>query len=376
MARILFVITEDWALVSHRLHLVQAAIEAKHEVGIATNVTKFADLFGSMNIKVYDWPLRRRSLNIFAELKSIVRLDRIVQNFNPNLIHAVAQKPIIYSGLICRFRSRAKLLATLGGVGFIFSSKRMKARFLKYLVVIFFKIIFSDQRCKLSMQNQDNIDMFVTLGILENKDIVLIKGSGVEIEKFLPSEFPGGTPIIILPARLLWDKGVNEFVKTAHLIKSESYDVRFVLVGEPDFENPESIPKKELDEWVNSGLIEHWGRKEKMEEIYPQARIICLPSYHEGLPKALLEAASCARPVVAFDVPGCREIVRNDVNGKLVPFGDLQGLKDSIIEIIENPLLAKKFGLKGREIVAAEFSSQNINKQVFNVWKELIECDE
>ena len=197
-----------------------------------------------------------------------------------------------------------------------------------------------------------------------------MRGAGVEIEKYCPSPIPQGVPMIILPARMLWDKGVAEFVRVARRIKARGVDARFTLVGDIDQHNPASVTQYQIDQWVEEGVVEQWGRRDDMDTVYPQASIVCLPSYNEGMPKVLLEAASCARPIVTFDVSGCREIVSDCVNGFLVNFGDETALETAIVTLIKDRSLCKKMGVNGRKIVEQEFSGEMINAQTFGIWNE------
>ena len=376
MARVLFVISEDWALVSHRLHLMEAAIEAGYQVAIATNVDRFGDFLLSKNVSLYDWPVKRGSLNIVTELKTIFLLLKILSDFKPDLINSVALKPVLYSGLICKIYMNSKFFGTLGGLGSIFHSSSIKKKSLRIVIILLLKFVFNKSDFKLALQNIDNINHLKKFNIFRDEQLSLIRGSGVETKKFIPGKNSNSVPIIILPGRLLWDKGVAEFIKISERFKSKGIKARFVLIGDPDPENLESVSNYQIESWVKMGVVEHWKRQEHMEKIYLQANIVCLPSYHEGLPKVLLEACSCARPVVAFDVPGCRDIVRNDVNGKLVPFGDLNALESSLLEILSNPDFAKKMGLAGRKIVLSEFSDLIINQKILTIWSEMLNCND
>ena len=369
--KVLFVISEDWALISHRLHLVDEAILKGYEVGLATHITKYHDLLESHGIKVFHWRLNRKSLNPFLEIKSFLALCYILWLFKPNIIHAVAKKPVIYAGLARMIFTKASFVSALGGVGFIFNSKTLKAKILKPIIKLLLKLSLLGNRTRLIIQNKDNLKVVQNLGILDNNYIRLIKGAGVEIDKFTPSPIPNGIPIVILPARMLWDKGVNEFVKVAKRIKARGIKSLFVLVGDIDFHNPETIEQKQIDKWVASGVVKQWNRRNDIEKVYRQASIVCLPSYNEGLPKVLIEAGSCSRPVVAFDVPGCREVIKNGVNGYLVEFGNEDALETAIINLIKDKELRIKMGKKGRKIVEANFSSKIINTQTFNIWNEV-----
>ena len=363
--KVLFVITEDWALISHRLHLVEAAIGAGYEVALATRFSKHRKKLEDRGIKIFEWYLHRGSLNPVKEIRAIFSLCKILWQFKPNIIHAVAQKPVIYVGLARKVFYKASFVGTLGGVGFIFTSKSLKAALLKPLLKLLLKSALVGEKTRLILQNKDNFK------IIEKKYIRIIKGAGVETKKFLPSKIPSGIPIVILPGRMLWDKGVGEFVRVANRIKNKNINVKFILVGDIDLDNPESIKQMQIDKWVSSGIIEQWGRSDKMEEVYKKCSIVCLPSYNEGLPKVLLEAGSCARPVVTFDVPGCREVVKQNVNGFLVEFGNEKVLETALLKLIKNKNLCEKMGKSGREIVLKEFSSIIVNAQTFSVWNEI-----
>ena len=370
--RVLFIITEDWALISHRLHLVDAAISAGYEVGIATRINKHYHTLKKHGVKIFEWDLKRRSLNPIREIITLIRLYQILWLFKPDIIHAVAQKPVIYAGMVRRFYRNVAFIGTLGGVGYIFTNKSLKARLLRPIVIIFLKLALMQKKTRLILQNIDNINTIKNIGIVDHRNIRLIRGAGVETDKFLPSEIPIGIPTVILPGRLLWDKGVGEFIRVAKRIQARGIKARFVLVGNIDLDNPETVPQAKIDKWVKSGIIEQWGKCDYMETVYQQISIVCLPSYNEGLPKVLLEAASCSRPTIAFDVPGCREVIQDEVNGFLVEFGNEYKLENLLIKLIKSNKLCNKMGKEGRKIAVTEFSSVIINKQTLNIWNEII----
>ncbi|MDC3287304.1 glycosyltransferase, partial [Alphaproteobacteria bacterium] len=298
----MFVVTEDWALVSHRLHLVKAAIASGNNVAVVARTTEYRVMLEELGVCFYCWPLRRGSLNIIREIRAVLKLKFFIEHFAPELIHAVALKPVIYSGLVCKIFKNIQFVATMGGIGFVFTSHKIKAKILRFPVKILLRWVLKNSKSKLILQNKDNIKNFEEHRIVPPNQIILIRGSGVEIDKFVPSALPKGVPIVILPARLLKDKGVYEFVQVALCIKLAGIIARFILVGDIDNDNPETLTTSQIKQWVDLEIIEHWGRIENMCEVYQQATIVCLPSYAEGLPKALLEAASCCRPLVAFDV--------------------------------------------------------------------------
>ena len=189
---------------------------------------------------------------------------------------------------------------------------------------------------------------------------------------YAPVPEPQGVPIVVLPARMLWDKGVREFVEAAAQLKQRGVSARFVLVGDPDGENPASVPETQLADWQRQGVVECWGRREDIPLVLAQSHIVCLPSYREGLPKSLLEAASSGRPIVTTDVPGCREIVRDGDNGLLVEARNASALADALGKLLADPALRQRLGARGRERVMSEFSQEIIVGQVLAVYREAI----
>ncbi|MEW6616666.1 MAG: glycosyltransferase family 4 protein [Thermodesulfobacteriota bacterium] len=214
--------------------------------------------------------------------------------------------------------------------------------------------------------------MLADSGLVSPKRATLIRGAGVNPNVFASRPEPEGAPVVILAARMLWDKGIGEFVEAARWLREQGIAARFVLVGDSDPGNPAAVLVARLDEWRRSGVVEWWGHREDMPEVFAQSNIVVLPSYREGLPKVLLEAASCGRAIVATDVPGCREIVRHNENGLLVPPRDSKSLADALKILIENPELRRKMGARGREIVEAEFSEEIVVRQTMEVYKEII----
>lgn len=372
MPRVLFIITEDWAFKSHRYHLAKTAQELGYTVGIVTKFSSYKEEFVRNKFYVYDWLFRRESLNPISEMKAIWQLIHYITEFKPDIVHSVALKPIIYAGLISSLFPRIVFVSAMGGTGFIFNSMSLKAKFLRYFIVLFFIIALWGKRKCLIMQNEDNIRAIENHKITNRKKIKLIRGSGVEVSIFKPLPLPGGTPVVALIGRMLWDKGVGEFVNVARKFKQKKINARFVLVGDVDRQNPNSLEPSIIEKWVEEGIVEHWPRKEQINIVLGKISIVCLPSYHEGLPKVLLEAASCERPIVSFDVPGCREITQNNINGFLVPFGDEIELSNAIQKLVLNRDLCIKFGKTGRRVVIKQFSDKIINSETIKVWNSML----
>lgn len=372
MKRLLFIVSEDWYFVSHRLHLGEAAVQAGYHVGVLTRVSKHRQRIESAGIEVLQWNLNRRSSSPIAELRAIWEIASALRGFRPDLIHAVALKPVLYSALASRLVGLHRRVFAMGGLGYSFASERALTRLMRPVVVSAFRLALSGAGTRLILQNPDDLELLVTSRVIDAERLRLIRGAGVDTKTFLPRHEQGGPPLVVLPARMLWDKGIAEFVACAQEFRRRGLAVRFVLVGDPDSHNPECVPEAKLRQWVDEGAVEWWGRRDDMPEVLAQAHIVCLPSYREGLPKVLLEAASCARPIVTYDVPGCREVVRHCSNGLLVPLKDNQRLSEAITELVTNPGLRQRMGAAGREMVLQEFSQERIAAETKRVWDEVL----
>jgi glycosyltransferase involved in cell wall biosynthesis len=369
--KLLFLVTEDWYFCSHRLPPARAAQAAGYDVVVVTRVDLRGAEIMAEGFKLVPIGLRRRSRNPFLEMAAIAEIAQIYRLERPDIVHHVALKPVLYGSLAALLTRGPAVVNALAGMGFLFTSSSRTAAVLRYAVSQIFRVLLNAGRSVLILQNPDDEAVLVSGGLVAPLRVRLIRGSGVDIERFAPMPEPGGTPVVMLPSRMLWDKGVGEFVAAAGALRARGVVARFVLVGDGDPDNPASIPDAQLKAWHDSGLIECWGRCEDMPAALAQAHIICLPSYREGLPKVLLEAAACARALVATDAPGCREIVRHDENGLLVPLRDAASLADAIERLLGDPALRLRMGQKGRHMVELEFSEYKIAHQTLDVYREM-----
>ncbi len=371
MPKLLFLVTEDWYFCSHRLPLARAAKAAGYEVVVATRVSAHAEAIRAEGFKLVPIGLRRSGRNPWRELKAILEIVGIYRRERPDLVHHVALKPVLYGAIAARLAHVPTVVNALAGLGFVFASASRKARLLRPWVVGALRLSVDADGSALIMQNPDDRKMLVEAGIVKPARVRLIRGSGVDIRRFAPSPEPAGTPLVMLPSRLLWDKGVGEFVAAAGLLRERGAEARFALVGDGDPGNPATIPEGRLRAWQAEGAVEWWGRREDMPAVLASSHVVCLPSYREGLPKVLLEAAACGRPLVATDVPGCREIVIDGGNGLLVPPRDAPALAEAIGRLIKEPGLRADMGRRGRELVEAQFSEERVVAQTLAVYREL-----
>lgn len=370
--RILFLITEDWYFWSHRLDLARAAKHAGLEVLIATRVQDHGTRIEKEGFTLIPIRIRRRSWQPFHELLTVLELVRLYRRERPDLVHHVAMKPMLYGSIAARLTSVPAVVNAFAGLGHVFIATDWSAGLLRTIVGRALRWALALPCSRVVVQNREDRERLVQAGIVEPSQVVLIRGAGVDTTTFSPMPGPTGTPIVLLASRMLWDKGVGEFVEAVRLLKARGLALKGVLVGMVDEDNPACIPQEQLRSWVADGTVEWWGHKDDMPRVLASAHIAVLPSYREGLPKVLLEAAACARPIVAADVPGCREIVRHGENGLLVPPRDAGALAEAIGKLVQDRAMRIRMGASGRKIVVSEFSSAQVARETLAVYRELL----
>ena len=371
--KILFIVTEDWYFISHRFHLAKQALEKGYAVYLLSNFSVHRATIDEAGIKTINWGIKRSSKNIFAEISVLINMTTIFKKIKPDLIHSVALKPVIYSGLSGKISNVRNFVFALAGLGIGFTSSQGRFKLLRLVIILLFRLIFKGQNTRLILQNEENMKMVKNLKLIESNKIHLIKGVGVDTKLFKPGKRCNDIPLIILPGRMLWSKGIREFIECAKKINKINKRARFVLIGNPDKHNPDSLTKNDLLNLKDQGDIDWWGYKEHMERIFKQANIVCLPStYGEGLPKVLIEAASCGLPIVTYDVAGCREVVEHKKTGFLVS-RDRKGDFTMYIEtLLDNPKLSEEMGKRARKLILKDFYQEKSTDETISVWSELL----
>lgn len=368
--KVLFLQTQDHTFWSHRMPFARAALAEGYEVVVAAHEDAHGERIRAAGLRLVPLPWKRGGVNPLYELLLLLKIIRLYHEERPDLVHQVTAKPILYGTLAALICGVPAIVNTFTGLGFVFISRGFKARALRLAITSALKVALAARGSRTIFQNKDDQALFVDGGLISPERAVLIRGSGVDVAHFTPNPEPEGPPLVVLPARMLWDKGVGEFVEAARLLASEG--ARFALAGEADPENPAAVPVPRLEEWKARGVVEWWGLRRDMREVYAQASVVCLPSYREGLPKALMEAAACGRPLVAADVPGCREVVLPDATGLLVPARDARGLAAALKSLLADGALRRRMGERARALAVAEFSEEKVVGQTLRVYEELL----
>jgi glycosyltransferase involved in cell wall biosynthesis len=359
----------DWYLYNFRLAQAQALRKRGDEVILVSPSGTYGPQMQALGFRWLPFPLARSSLNPFTELGAVLRLLRLYRRERPDLVHHFTIKCVLYGSLASHLLGIGSIVNSITGLGYVFLEGGGARRWLRGLVKTFYRLLL--KHSWVIFLNQDDQKAFLDMRLLDPKRVALIRGDGVDTRLFIPQPEPVGIPLVILPARMLWDKGVGEFVAAARTIRAGGTSARFALVGESD-NNPSSVTVAQLQNWQKEGVIEWWGWKENMNDVYPQAAIVCLPSYREGMPKTLIEAAACGRPIVTSNVPGCREVVLDGVNGLLVPARDAGALAEALLKLLREPEIRKEMGIRSRKIAEEEFSMELVIARTFEVYQSCL----
>lgn len=370
--KILFLVNVDWFLVSHRLPIALAAIKEGFEVHVACQFTDRVELLESLGFHLYPLPLSRSGTKFFSEICTILAIAKVIRVVKPDIIHSITIKPVIYGGILSRLYRIPGRVLSISGLGFSFVAPGGKNSVILYLIKKLYKIALKHKNQFIVFQNTHDRLLITGLRPDTLKQSVLIRGSGVNLDDYSVHPLPAGTSVVIMASRLLVEKGVREYVEAARILKEENYNVIFRLIGSTDSENRGSIPESEITEWRNQGIVEISGHSDSIADKFSNSHIVCLPSYREGLPKVLIEAAACGRAVVTTDVPGCKDAIVSGRTGILVPPRDSQALASAIKRLLQDPVLTRELGLAGRELAEREFNIDGVVNKHILLYNSLI----
>jgi len=370
--RLMYVVSEDWYFLSHRLPMARAARDAGFEVHVAARVVDGGATIKAEGFALHPIPFTRGRLAIFSALRTVLSLRRIHREIVPAIAHHVALQAAVLGSLATLGRP-TPLVNALTGFGFTFISNSMKARLLRPFVVFLLRFLCMRNKNVALVQNPDDREALLSVGIAADH-IALIPGSGVDVEQLRPMDEPAGTATVAFVGRLLEDKGIRSLVAAIQLLHSRGDAVNLLIAGDLDSANPSSISASELADWTREPSIRWIGHVKDIATVWAQAHIAVLPSRREGLPKALLEAAACGRPMIATDVPGCREVVLSGETGLLVPLDDLAALADAITKLINSRTLRQSYGAAARRLAVERFSADAIGQQTVQLYRSLIDA--
>lgn len=372
MSRVLlFIVNDPGFFLSHRLPVAKGAREAGYDVHVACMPGPAVEAIIKEGFEFHALPLSRSGRNPVEEFGLIFSIWKLLWRLKPEVLHLVTIKPVLYGGIAARLAPVKGVVMAISGLGFVFLSTGLKAALTRCVVSTFYRIALGKRNLRAIFQNPDDRDLLLDIGGLQPSKAVMIRGSGVDLSSYAALPEPEEVPVVCLAARLLLDKGVVEFVEAAKFLKQRGVVARFQLIGDIDPGNPATVTSAQLEQWRKEGLLELFGYRNDIAALFAQANIVALPSYREGLPKVLVEAAACGRAVVTTDVPGCRDAIDPGVTGLLVPVRDAQALADSLELLIKDPVLRKKMGKAGRELANQAFAIEQIVEQHMDIYRQL-----
>ena len=367
--KIVFVAAPPAFFVSHRLALASRARSAGYEVVVATPEGEGVDAIRAAGFAWHPIAYDAGGMNPIRDVLTVWSLVRLFGKLRPTIVHNVTVKPVLYGTLAARITKVPRVINAISGLGYLFTADR---RLRRWLGIAMYRLLMRHPDMRVILQNQEDLALFTRHGLAAANSIRLIRGSGVDISLFRPRPREGATPIIVQTSRMLADKGVREFIAAAREVKKRRPDARFLLVGPLYPGNPTALAQNELEAAEKEGAIEWLGYRSDIADILAMTTIFCLPSYREGLPKSLLEAAACALPLVTTDTSGCREVVTDGENGLLVPVADAEALAKAIVRLLDDPELAGRLGQCARERVEREFALDQIIDQQIALYAEPI----
>ncbi|VWB54080.1 glycosyl transferase [Burkholderia pseudomultivorans] len=382
MAKIVLFANTDWYIYNFRLPLAIALRESGHEVTLISPPGEYGEKLQALGFHWLAMPMDRRSLNPLKEFSVILWLMKFLRDKKPDLIHGFTIKCAIYGAISGKLASVPARVNAIAGMGYVFTSVDIRARLLKPFVSWLMRFALNGRNSLLILQNPDDVSFFQSEKLVEPQRIRLIKGSGVNCDRFnIPQKYRGDAekadnlrPLnVLLAARLLWDKGVAEYIDAARISRSKGLSVRFFLAGAADDGNPSAVSHELVQQWVDEGLIEWLGHVSDMPALLAQMDVMALPSYREGLPKTLIEAGACGLALLTTDAPGCREVVsENGVDGLSIPVRDSVSLAKGIEQLVKDRELCRRLGHAARKKVLEEFEERIVIRKTLDAYRELL----
>jgi glycosyltransferase involved in cell wall biosynthesis len=369
--KLLFVVNVDWFFMSHRLPIALEAMRQGYEVHLATGITDRLQALRAAGLTVHQLPLERSGASLWGEIRTFGRIAAVMRALRPDVVHLVTVKPVVLGGIAARMTGVPAVVSAVSGLGFVFTSRSMKARLLRAVVLALYRAALGHPNMKVVFQNNDDRRVLQALTGLPQGRTTIVRGSGVDLHGFAQRPFPGGPPVVLFAGRLLRDKGVEEFVAAARLLRERGVQATFRLAGAPDPGNRASVSPDDLRRWQACGDVELLGHQLDMPQVLADAHIVVLPSYREGFPKVLVEAAACGRPSVTTDVPGCRDAIIAGETGLLVPPRDAQALANAIGQLAGDAAMRMRMGLAARELAEREYDIGRIVQQHLALYREL-----
>jgi glycosyltransferase involved in cell wall biosynthesis len=369
--KILYIVNEPWFFLSHRLPIALAAKEQGYEVHVATRAGAAVQEIIENGFIHHKITLSRNSSSIPGELNSLLAIRRLINKVKPDVLHLVTIKPVLYGGIASRFTSVKKVVAAVSGLGTLFLAQGIKADLKRKVGIGLYSLALRSKKTTVILQNPDDKQLLIDLKAVKVEQTKLIRGSGIDLSAFKAfSESLTGVPVVTFAARLLFDKGLAEYIDAIKILNKKGVIANYQIIGDLDSGNSTSATVKDVEEWQSIANLKVLGYQKDMAKVFRDSNIIVLPSYREGLPKVLIEAAACGRAVITTDVPGCRDAIEKNKTGLLVRAKESQDLANAIERLVTDSKLRVKMGIAGRQLAEREFAIEKVVEQHLSIYQQ------
>jgi len=370
MKKILYIINVDWFFISHFLPLGKEALKRGHAVHIACGITDKQEYLEDLGFIVHPLPILRSGTDLFKELQTMSAMYKVIQFVQPDILELFTIKPLLYGGIVSRFFTIKKRVFYITGLGYVFVAKGVKGFVIRNIVKAMYKLAISGKNNTIVTENIFDKELINSLKAVDKKQIKIIKGAGVDLDQYKYAQEDNDNLKVTMACRLLRDKGIFEYIEAAKILKNKGIDVEFEIYGDIDIYNPATLHDEDLEKIKKEGFVTVHKFSSDIANVFSNVNIVVLPSYREGLPKVLVEAAACGRAVVTTDVPGCRDAIEVNVTGLLCKVRDATSLAQQIEKLILDPELRNSMGKAGRELAEKEFDIKKVVKKHFEIYEQ------
>ena len=369
--KIIFLVNVDSFFVSHRLPIAKKLLLDGYDVHIATQFTRYKKTLLKMGFNTHDINFNKNSVNLLKAILPIFQIFFLIRKIKPTIIHLITLKPIIFGGFVAFISPINSMVISITGLGSMFLKKGIFYKIRENIFNLFYRIIFLFPNLKVILQNRSDLNYLIKNAKLKKNKTEIIRGSGVDLKSLKFSEIPKREPIIVMASRIIADKGIFEYIKSIQYLKKHNFEGKFYLVGDIDYKNPSAIKKSTVNYWHKKKIITYVKHQKKISTFLKKSTIIVLPSYREGFPKILMEAAACGRPVVTTNVPGCKDAIIKNVTGILVPPKNHILLAQAIKNLCDNRKKLETIGKAARKHALKNFDINNVVSQHLYIYKSL-----
>jgi len=370
MKKILYIINVDWFFISHFLPLGKEALKRGYAVHIACGITDKQEYLEALGFIVHPLQISRSGTSLLKELRTVAAIYKVIKSVKPDILELFTIKPVLYGGIVSKFFTIKKRIFYITGLGYVFVAKGFKGFVIRNIVKAMYKLAISGKNNTIVTENIFDKELINSLKAVDEKQIKIIKGAGVDLDQYKYVQEDNDNLKVTMACRLLKDKGIFEYIEAAKILKNRGLDVEFEIYGDIDIYNPATLRDEDLEKIKKEEFVTVHKFSNNIASVFAESNIVVLPSYREGLPKVLIEAAACGRAVVTTDVPGCRDAIEANITGVLCKVKSAKSLAKQMKRLILDQVLRNSMGKAGRKLAEKEFDITQVVKKHFEIYEQ------